>query len=161
MIKKAQLLLLTFLLLIIVGILGSSLMVLWEDMVDVRSLQEKKMEAFYLAQAGLEEGKYEVRENSDFGGSQWWPDPYSDPLDPLYDLSAPCVDEDSRSPCWHSDFSSRGWHRFRVVKSGNDRIIEGRGRVIDSGGNILAERRIEVTINSSSGAQDSYSWREL
>ncbi|MFH1339346.1 MAG: hypothetical protein ABIH40_05845 [Candidatus Omnitrophota bacterium] len=65
---KGQALLLVFLLLLIVGILVSALASMWQAEIRVRSLEKEGLGAFYLAQAGIERAKIELKTDWDWIG---------------------------------------------------------------------------------------------
>jgi hypothetical protein len=59
--KKGQALFFVFLLLLIVGILSGALASMWQAEIKIRSLDKEGLIAFYLAQAGTERAKIELR----------------------------------------------------------------------------------------------------
>ncbi|MFA5118638.1 MAG: hypothetical protein WC695_07265 [Candidatus Omnitrophota bacterium] len=66
--NKGQVLLFVFFLLAVVSFLVGALSTIWEAKVKVGALQKKGITAFYLAQAGVERAKYELKNNWNWTG---------------------------------------------------------------------------------------------
>ena len=67
--NKGQVLLFIFFLLAVVGFLAGALSTIWEAKVKIGTLQKSSIGVFYLAQAGVERAKYELKDG--LGGSGW------------------------------------------------------------------------------------------
>lgn len=65
---KAQVLIFVFFLIFILGALATSLLQIWQSEVQVPSLQQGGSNAFYIAQAGIELAKGQLRTNWDWAG---------------------------------------------------------------------------------------------
>ncbi len=66
--RKGQVLLFTFFLLAIVSVLVGVLSTVWEAKIKIGAVQKNKVAAFYLAQAGVERAKAELKNNWDWTG---------------------------------------------------------------------------------------------
>ena len=133
--KKSQGLIFVLFLLLIVGILISGLMAMWNSQVDTNVSYALAQEVFYLAESGLEHGKAWAESNP--GASL----PYT---------------------YTSSDFGNGRYYSFRVESvSGhaNRRRIISLGWVSESG-NIIAQRSLEVTVDISSLRLINWSWKE-
>lgn len=84
--SNAQVLTITLILLLVVGILSVGLLYSWEGIVQIPSLQQSALQAFYLAQSSLELAKAKVLQDVNHSG--WWPGPTSNDWDEtLMDIS--------------------------------------------------------------------------
>ena len=154
---NAQALIAVILLLAVLGIFVGALGTMWEAELKTRTLERDGMQALYLAQAGMERGKTWVSNNITANGC----------------FPTPCVSPPSL-PGWYylptSVVNQR--YRFVITDLGADlRLIESYGEVLDSNGNLLASRALQVQIQGigTGGGGDpkdndaitSGSWREF
>ncbi|RLI02085.1 hypothetical protein DRO38_04375 [Candidatus Bathyarchaeota archaeon] len=139
MMRKAQVLLFVLFFLLILGVLVSALAVMWRADIQTRISEREAFQAFYLAQAGVAQGKIWARYN---------------PMGPFP---------------YNSGWVTLGTGRYRFTVDtvmGNLRNIQVTGQVLDSMGQPSAERRItvEVDINTSAPGdevQQPWTWREI
>jgi hypothetical protein len=66
--RKGQVLLFTFFLLAIVSVLVGVLSTVWEAKIKIGAVQKDKVAGFYLAQAGVERAKAELKNNWNWAG---------------------------------------------------------------------------------------------
>lgn len=144
--KSGQALIFVFLLLTIVGILVFALTGMWQSEIRVNLLDKDGLEAFYLAQAGLERGKIWARHNPD--STLWTSSPYDSGWITL----------------------GGGRYRFSVEDLGGvDRRVTARGQKLDGVGNVSAEKYIRVEITNienpftdpSDDDEVDWTWREF
>lgn len=187
---KAQALIFAIFLLIIVGILATALLHMWESEVQIPSLQKYSLQAFYLAQAGIERAKIDILNNVNLAGGTG-PNSYNSgglyDLDPDYPAF---VADPINNHLYDDGYVFRYEYTITDLSGGTDREIVGIGEVLefidngpdgvegtaDDNVNILGHREIEVTIDGIAdtvapfdGADDvpgdnavvSWSWHEI
>ncbi|MCD6228539.1 MAG: hypothetical protein J7K17_03605 [Candidatus Omnitrophica bacterium] len=124
---NTQALIFTVFMIALVAIIGIGLWNLWEPVLQIHSLHQENLIAFYLAQAGIERAKVEVLNNVNLSGtSSWFTDLDPDPSD-SYQLR----------------------YRFRIQSGGADkRILRGDGQIFDTNrSQVIAFRQINVTVD--------------
>ena len=117
--KKSQAMFFTLFILAVFGALAGGLAVMWESEIRTRSSDQDSLNAFYLAQAGIERAKKSG-------------------------VSSPWI------------VFGAGRYQCSVIGTNLSSI----GQVRDASGNILAERRIAVTVNAGFTSQNPWTWRE-
>jgi Tfp pilus assembly protein PilX len=131
--RKGQALLVTLLLVLILAILTGGLAAMWQSEVQIRAFEKNNLIAFYLAQAGLERAKIEAQ----------------------YSITPSA-----------SEITLAGGTYSRTIVSpmdANQKVLTGIGRVYDTASNIVAERRISVTVHGISIppiSQNALTWKE-
>ncbi|MBI4846904.1 MAG: hypothetical protein HY810_10620 [Candidatus Omnitrophica bacterium] len=153
--KNGQALIFVFFLLLLVGILSSSLSALWRSQINIRAQERSGIIAFYLAQAAVERGKVEVLYGYWLAGAtianQNDLDTAGDGFQFLYDVI----------------ITSPG------TAGANSRDITGIGRVLDLNNTEIARRQAQIIIDNIedtvapvnedddlSGTVVSWSWQE-
>lgn len=133
---RGQALIFVFFLLVIVGILAGALANMWQAEIQTRTAERDGLIAFYLAQAGIERAKIEAR-NGVITAPNW--------------SSAQTLGD--------------GRYYFYIENIGaNQRLLRSIGQRLDSSGNVIAERRIEVRVQGIGAppeSQVSWSWQEI
>lgn len=66
--NKGQVILLVMFLLALSGTLIGGLSIMWRNEINIRSLEKNNLLAFYIAQAGIERAKIELKSNWDWSG---------------------------------------------------------------------------------------------
>jgi hypothetical protein len=131
--RKGQALFLSLLLIFMLAILTGGLAAMWQSEVQIRGLEKNNMIALYMAQAGLERAKIVAK----------------------YGLPR------SASPT----LLGGGRYTYTITDNylgdANRKSLTGTGQVLDSAGNIIAERTISVVVHGFSTpplSQDAFSW---
>jgi len=138
--EKGQALILVFFLLLVVGTLAGALSHMLNSRIQVQGHQEKSSSAFFLAQSAIERAKIEAVNDPALSGWQ------------------PCADDDN-SACWYQELSD-GWYKYNITNIGsNARLLEAKGRVLDLGNKVLAERQLAVEVDIVLKKR-RWSWRE-
>lgn len=152
--KKSQAMFFVLFILAVLSVLSAGLAVMWQSEMRTRASDRDGLIAFYLAQAGIERAKMEILNNVTFSGN---------------------------APGWYTDLDVVGdnytfnYNCSLTIPPGfpNRRTIIGRGEILDTAGNLLAHREIQVTVDGiidgdSDGADDNglatlqaWSWREI
>lgn len=129
--------LLALILFSIVSVLSAVLASMWQAELQVRNQEKNSLQAFYLAQAGIEEAKACVKKNSS------------------------CVSCTSASA---SLGGANNVFSYALTCAMPYAVFNATGQVKDSSGNILAQRRILCRIEqigTSSLRQTSWAWDEI
>ena len=133
--KKVQALIFVLFILMIVGIIVGALMVMWNSQIQSSSSHELSLKTYYLAQAGIEQGKVWIENNL----SHSLPYTYVS-----------------------SDWGGGEYYSFRIERvqhHHNRRQIVAYGWK-EEGGKVVARRQIEVMININSRREIRWSWRQ-
>ncbi len=133
--SKGEVLFFTFIILLVISLLIAIAGFLLQAHTDIQFQHQKSILAFYLASAGLERAKIEAKNGV------------------------------VTSPLWAGPYSlGEGRYYFYVENIGGDRRrLRAIGQVLDTSGNVMAERRAEVLVRnvSTSNPQEIFSsWRE-
>jgi len=155
--RKAQVLLIVIVLLFIAGILAGGVAAIFTSEVKILPLSEQGMRAFYLAQAGLEEAKAEIKwleaDNDDFNSGGWVTD--------LYPAAG--------------NFIFQYDYDVDPGTNADEREIIATGQVLDAGDNVIASRTLRVMVSGVDDGlvapdgedddgnveQKAWTWREM
>lgn len=131
--KKGQALIFVFFLLLLIGSIIGALSIIWQTEIQKRSLQKYNLRAFYLAQAGIELGKFYAKAGLTI------------PVTPV---------TTSGGRFSYSIVSGPGPF---------DRIITSVGEAFSSSGTVMAEKAITVRVEGIGNppeSQTAWSWKE-
>ena len=134
--KTGQALVFAIFLLALAGMLASAVAGIWGNALRLRSLETRSLIAFYLAQAGIERAKIEAKIGA------------------------------VTAPGWSSaQILGGGTYSYYIEDIGsNQRVLRSIGKCLDSSGNTVATRMIEVkaqNISSPPESQIAWSWQEI